>query len=348
MTNIDVNTSMPYQVMMDNGILTSMGGIIQKLSRASRALVVTDSNVAPLYLEAAVTSLQDSGLAVSTFVLKAGERSKTLQTVEAIVKTAAENRLDRRDVIVALGGGVVGDLAGFAAAIYLRGIDCVQVPTSLLSLIDSSIGGKTGCDLPSGKNLVGAFHSPLLVLCDPDCLKTLPQENFADGISEMIKTAAIKDEKLFKKIKQGYTTDDLPKLIEQSINIKRVIVEADEFEVAERKLLNFGHTIGHAIECCQNYNGLSHGQAVSIGMAMITKASQNVGLTDMGVYEELTELLQSQGLPISCDIPLSDICGATLSDKKRMAKRLPLVLLRRLGESYIHTIHAADLEAFLS
>ena len=348
MTTIDINSTSLYPVLLGNGILSGLGGLIREKSRAVRALIVSDSNVAPLYLETAMLSLQAEGFQTASFVFAAGERNKTLKTVEEILKTATQNDLDRKDIVIALGGGVTGDMAGFAAAVYLRGIKYVQVPTSLLAQIDSSVGGKTGCDLAAGKNLVGAFHSPLFVLCDFNCLETLPSDNFADGMSEMIKTAAIKDRALFDELGRDFSRESLYGYIERCIDIKRVVVEADEFEAGERRLLNFGHTIGHAIERCQNYSGYGHGQAVAIGMAMITKASQDAGLTQTGTYEMLSALLCRHGLPTECDIPVSELCRAALSDKKREALQISLALLSRVGEAYVYTIDTAKLEGFLS
>jgi len=348
MTKIDIHSSSPYQVLLGRDALPKLGGLVREKSSAARALVVSDSNVAPLYLGTVQASLKSDGFKTASFVFEAGERSKTLKTVEEILKAAAQNELDRKDIIIALGGGVTGDMAGFAAAVYLRGINYVQVPTSLLAQIDSSVGGKTGCDLSAGKNLVGAFHSPVLVLCDFSCLETLPAGDFANGMSEMIKTAAIKDVELFDELGKEFSRESLYGYIGRCIDIKRAVVEMDEFETGERRLLNFGHTLGHAVERCQNYSGYGHGQAVAVGMAMITKTSQNAGLTEPGTYETLVALLRQHGLPVGCDIPISELCCAALSDKKREASRISLALLKRPGEAYVHAIDTAKLEEFLS
>ena len=347
MNIIRVAASSPYEIIIEPGLLSRSGDFVRRVSSAKRNLIVTDSQVEPLYLKTVQTSLLAAGFEVSSYTFTAGEQSKTLDTVGGVLNAAADAGLDRHDLLVALGGGVTGDLCGFAAAVYLRGVDFVQMPTTLLAAVDSSVGGKTGCDLPSGKNLAGAFHQPRLVLCDPDCLRTLPPVTLADGAAELIKAAAIKDLSLFEKLEQG-GSGQLPQFIQSSVQIKRAVVESDEREMGERRLLNFGHTLGHAIERLQHFRGLTHGQAVAVGMVLITAASERAGLTNSGTAARLSNLLRRYGLPDTIDLAATALAAAAQSDKKRTGSRLALVLLRDIGDAFVHEIPSADLAAFLS
>lgn len=335
-----------YDITIESGILPEVGARVRPLTKATRVCIVSDSNVAPLYLGRVVTSFREAGFEVSSFSFPAGEPSKTLETVNKIMECFCIHNLTRSDLAVALGGGVCGDMTGFAAAIYLRGIDFVQIPTSLLAEVDSSVGGKTGCDLPFGKNLCGAFHNPLAVLIDPDTLQTLPEHYLRDGMAEAIKAGAIRLPELFQLFEAG-ETDRLEEIIRQSIQMKADIVTRDFTEQGERTLLNFGHTLGHAIERYQNFNGFSHGEAVSIGMVLITAASEAAGLTEPGTTERLTACLTAVGLPTKTDIPLSSLCELCLNDKKSRGKSIRLVLIRRIGEGFVHTLSWDALFDFL-
>lgn len=346
MKKMTVNTGRPYEILIEEGGLSQIGAHASRLfPKAGRTVVVSDSNVAPLYGEEVVSRLRAAGFETCLHVFPAGEPSKNSDTVCEIYRCFAEHQLTRGDFAVALGGGVTGDMCGFAAATYMRGIPFLQLPTSLLSQVDSSVGGKTGYDLPQGKNLVGAFWQPSLVVIDPQTLRTLPSQCLKDGMAEVIKTACIKDKKLFERIERREIS--MEELIFACVDIKRRVVERDERDTGERALLNFGHTVGHALEKYYHYEGISHGQGVAVGMAMITKAAEGVGLTAPGTAERIAALLEKTGLPVWDNAPLEEIAREAGADKKNMGKELHLVLLKSLGESYIHPIPLAEFASFL-
>jgi len=336
-----------YDITIQNGILNSVGERVRPLTKAKRVAVITDSNVAPFYLKRVIESFKAADFEVCSFAFEAGEPSKNLETVNRIMECFAINRLTRSDIAVALGGGVVGDLTGFASAIYLRGIDFVQIPTSLLAQVDSSVGGKTGCDLPFGKNLCGAFHNPIAVFIDSETLKTLPESRMADGFAEAIKAGAIRLPRLFELFENGIDqkTDEV---ILKSVQMKATVVENDFTEKGERTLLNFGHTLGHAIEKYEDFCGLSHGEAVAVGMAIITKASEMAGLTKKGSYERLVSCLEKYSLPTKTDIPLEKLCEIAISDKKSTGNSIKLVLISEIGKAFVKQINWNDLYNFIA
>ena len=349
MQKITVNGQNGYEILIDKGILLSCGKHIRGVTAASRALVISDSNVFPLYGEMVKKSLEENGFEVFSHIFPAGETSKNMDTVSGMIKALAENELGRGDIVVALGGGVTGDMAGFASAIYLRGIDFVQIPTTLLAGVDSSVGGKTGCDLPFGKNLVGAFHNPALVLIDPDTVKTLPARYKNDGIGEVIKYAFIKSEKLFDTLMSADNFDDiLEEVIFCCVDIKRQVVENDFTEKGERMLLNFGHTLGHAIEKYENFSGLAHGEAVGVGMLYITRAAEKFGYTDAGTAEKIEALLNKYQLPTKINADISELTDIMLYDKKRRGESLNLVLAKCVGESFVKAVPITELNGFFA
>lgn len=325
-----------YPILVGEGLLAECGEIIQNLSGARRVAVVTDTNVEKLHLKPVLASLKAAGFEVFSCAFPAGEPHKNLQTVEQLLAFFCRCKLTRKDLAIALGGGVCGDLTGFAAAIYLRGIPFVQMPTTLLSQVDSSVGGKTGCDLSFGKNLCGAFHLPLAVLADTETLNTLPLHYLQDGMAEVIKAGAILRPELFALLEQ-HSTDSLqtilPKILAQSISMKVEVTERDFTEQGDRVLLNFGHTLGHAIEKHENFNGLSHGQAVAVGMALVTKATEATGLTKPGTYRRLCGCLTRYGLPLNTEIPLSVLCEIAQNDKKAVLNGVKLVYIKEIGVS---------------
>lgn len=347
MEKLSVGNGKNYDIIIENGIISRCGQYIREVANGRRAMIITDSNVEKLYSSTVISSLNDSGFETGIFVFKAGEQSKNLETIQKMLDGMANFGLSRSDLVIALGGGVCGDMAGFAAAIYLRGIDFVQIPTTILSQIDSSVGGKTGCDLKSGKNLVGAFHNPILVLIDPETLSTLPARIFNDGMAEAIKYGCIKSEELFCKLETQNPKDFLPELIKECIKIKKDIVERDFKESNERMLLNFGHTLGHAIEGYYNYLHITHGEAVGIGMVMVTKAAENIGLCKPGSSERIKSCLEKYSLPYETSVPLEDLINFCLKDKKRRGDDINLVLIREIGQSFIYTIKADRLYDFL-
>ncbi len=346
MKTVEVKTGRPYNILIEHGIIDHAGEYIRPLTKAIRAVIISDTNVSPIYSERVKTSLEKSGFETSVFVFQAGESSKRLSTIENMYTHLFERNVTRTDIIIALGGGVTGDMAGFAAATYLRGIDFVQIPTSLLAQVDSSVGGKTAVDLPTGKNLVGAFWQPILVLIDPDTLNTLPEKFFKDGLGEVVKYGCIKSKSLFERLENENAKDFIDDIIFECVSIKRDVVEHDERDTGERAILNFGHTLGHALEKLNNYTNLTHGEAVSAGSAIITRISENHGLTEIGTAQRIENLLKKYDLPVTSNFPLSDIVNATRGDKKSTGKSIKFVFLDKIGNCFVKKIDTADFGEF--
>lgn len=338
MKKLTVNVGKTYEIIIEKGIMQECGTYIKKVSSAKKVCVITDSNVAPLYLDRVVSGLEKEGYEVFSFIFKAGESSKTTAVIVEMVEFLAEKGLTRKDLVVALGGGVCGDMAGFAAAVYLRGIDFVQIPTTLLSQVDSSVGGKTGVDLPQGKNLCGAFHQPVLVLIDPLALHTLSDHYFSDGMGEVIKAGCIKSAQLFEKIENKDVKENIEEIIFECVDIKRGVVERDEKEQGERALLNFGHTIGHGIEKLHNFSGVSHGEAVGIGMLMISEIGEKAGLTEKGTADRIKAVLEKYNMKTSDNHSAESIIEAMQSDKKRTLNGINFVMLKSIGNSFIYPV----------
>nr|WP_294490953.1 3-dehydroquinate synthase [uncultured Mediterraneibacter sp.] len=327
-----------YPIFIEKGILSKAGDFISGIFKGQRIMVISDDNVFPLFGKRVMDSL--SKYECHSLVLPHGEPTKSFQSLPVIYQALLEARLTRSDLIIALGGGVIGDLAGFAASSYLRGIRLVQIPTSLLAQVDSSVGGKVAVDLPQGKNLVGAFFQPKMVLIDPEVLDTLPERFIKDGMGEVIKYGCIKDASLFRKLCSHTSFEDLkPELsdiIARCVDIKRIVVEADQFDTGERMLLNFGHTLAHTIEQYYNYERESHGEAVGIGMYQITKMAEEKGITAPGCSEKIRKALEIYGLPSSCGLPVDELTDAIALDKKNLNGHLNIVLLRQIGDSYVY------------
>lgn len=338
MKKLTVNVGKTYEIIIEKGIMQECGAYIKKVSSSKKVCVITDSNVAPLYLDRVVSGLEKEGYEVFSFIFKAGESSKTTAVIVEMVEFLAEKGLTRKDLVVALGGGVCGDMAGFAAAVYLRGIDFVQIPTTLLSQVDSSVGGKTGVDLPQGKNLCGAFHQPVLVLIDPLALHTLSDHYFSDGMGEVIKAGCIKSAQLFEKIENKDVKENIEEIIFECVDIKRGVVERDEKEQGERALLNFGHTIGHGIEKLHNFSGVSHGEAVGIGMLMISEIGEKAGLTEKGTADRIKAVLEKYNMKTSDNHSAESIIEAMQSDKKRTLNGINFVMLKSIGNSFIYPV----------
>ena len=343
MTTIEICASKTYCVEIGAGLLPELGAKTASLGKVKRVCIVSDSNVWPLYGAAADTSLHLAGLETCAFVFPAGESSKNGETFLELLNFLAENRLSRDDVLVALGGGVVGDLTGFAAACYLRGIRFLQVPTTLLAAVDSSVGGKTAIDLGAGKNLAGAFWQPSYVLCDVNTLATLPMEVFRDGCAEVIKTAILFDEPLFMTLVRDRLGFDWEQVIARCVAHKRDIVAADEFDREQRNLLNLGHTFGHAVETLSDFT-LSHGKAVAIGTAMAARAAAARGICDQGTATRIMWLLERFGLPIFTAFSAPELAAAALSDKKRSGDTVNLILPEKIGRCAIVPTPVSDLE----
>lgn len=348
MITIQVPASRHYHVWVDHGLLRQAGTLIRaQCPKGVRAAVVTDSNVGSLYAEGLLENLRAGGFQPWVHTLPAGEASKSGERYLALLEDLARARMTRGDVIIALGGGVVGDLTGFAAATYLRGIPFIQIPTSLLAMVDSSVGGKTAINLAAGKNLAGAFYQPNLVLCDVDVLDTLPQEDFADGTAEVIKYGMLRSEMLLERLLARPLREDPMEVIAQCISIKRDVVAQDEFDTGERQLLNLGHTLGHAIEGCSDYQ-ISHGRAVAIGMAMITRAAVRAGLCPPDCQTRLETLLKRYDLPDRCSFTAEALLSFALGDKKRSADTLTLVIPTGVGTCRLHPIPVGELAQWIT
>lgn len=343
---IRVRTAPAYDVTIGPGLLGECGRLLNEALPPCHMAVVTDSTVAPLYLEKAVTGLQEAGYQVSAYIFPAGEGSKNLHTLSNILEFLAEARLTRAGCVAALGGGVTGDMAGLAAAIYLRGIQYVQLPTTLLSAVDSSVGGKTAIDLRAGKNLAGAFLQPAAVLCDTDCLKTLPPEVFAGGAAEAIKTGILCDESLFALFEDGALAAAPAEVIARCVAFKAGVVERDEKEQNERRLLNLGHTVGHAIEKCSNFT-IPHGHAVAAGTAIIARAAERLGWTEEPVAGRIAACLEKNRLPVTTDFGPEALALAALSDKKRAGDSITVVVPKKIGRCELKKLPIAELPPVL-
>ena len=348
MKTVHVDTGRPYDIYIEKGVIDSAGEYAKKLSNAQKVTIITDSNVAPLYQWRVINSLSAAGFTVHTHVFKAGEESKHLGTIAEMYKALADFGMTRKDLIVALGGGVCGDMAGFAAATYLRGIDFMQIPTSLLAQVDSSVGGKTGVDLPQGKNLVGAFHQPVAVLIDPDTLLTLPDQFIIDGMGEVIKYGCIKDAAFFAFLEQENALQHLEEVIETCVSIKRDVVSRDEREAGERMLLNFGHTLGHAIEKLRDFKGITHGMAVAVGMVMMTRAGEKQGVTEAGTTARVEALCKKYLLPVKESFSAEELAKAAQSDKKTAGGGISLVLLHTIGDSFTKKLPLDEMTQFIT
>ena len=346
MTTVTVRASRPYEVTIGRGLLDTVGRQAAGQWKGRSAAVVSDSTVAPLYLNRVKDSLERAGFRVHSFVFPAGEDQKNGGTYLKLLEFLAARRLTRADGLIALGGGVVGDLAGFAAATFLRGIGVLRLPTTLLAAVDSSVGGKTAIDLTNGKNLAGAFYQPQAVLCDLDTLDTLPAEVFADGCAEVIKYGMIGDPALLARLETVDFRADPEELVARCVAQKRDLVEQDEFDTGARQLLNLGHTLGHGVEACSGYT-VSHGRAVAIGMTLVTRAAVAFGRCPAEVLPRLRRLLERYGLPDATAYSAQALYEKTLSDKKRSGDTISLVVPIAWGASQLVRIPVSELPAWI-
>lgn len=339
-------------ILIGKGILKEVADYCRRdlsdKKKPSKICVITDTNVEKLYLKSLEQELGKLELPVFHHVIPAGEENKNLETVSRIYDTLCNDQFGRDDMIIALGGGVTGDIAGFAAATFTRGIrHLVQIPTTLLAQVDSSVGGKTGVDLPHGKNLVGAFRQPDMVLIDPAVLDTLPERIFTAGMAEVIKYGCIWDSAILDMVaKDGYK-QQIEELIERCVRIKIKVVEEDEMEEGLRKILNFGHTIGHGAEKLGNFIDLSHGEAVSVGMAAAAKLGEKLGITKAGCYERLLLILKSFGLPTKINYPIEEVYQALLSDKKKQGESIDFIFIEDFGKTKIEKIPVTELKKIM-
>ncbi|MEG0912638.1 MAG: 3-dehydroquinate synthase [Oscillospiraceae bacterium] len=344
MRAVKVNTQKPYEVLIANNYIDKVGRLIKSVIKPCRACIVTDDIVDSLYAQTVERSLADEGFEVCRYVILHGEESKNLGTVSKILEYMAQNKLSRSDIVVALGGGVVGDTGGFAAACYMRGIRFVQIPTTLLAAVDSSVGGKTGVNLPEGKNLAGAFHQPEMVLCDTGTLDSLQDSIYSCGIAEAVKCGILCDSELFEMLcHDGFDIEDV---IERCVKIKAEIVKNDEYDSGERQLLNLGHTVGHAIEKCSEY-AIPHGHAVAIGTVIITRAAQKLKITEENCLDEIIAAFEKNGLPISCAFSAHELASAALNDKKRDGGEITIVVPKKIGHAVLYKLKTEMLEGFI-
>jgi len=346
MKTITVKASRCYEVKIGQGLLDTLGTEAADILRPGKAAIVSDSNVWPLYGQRAAASLHNAGFQTVSYIFPAGEESKNGSTYLELLNFLAQNHITRSDCIIALGGGVVGDLAGFAAATFLRGIAYIQVPTTLLAAVDSSVGGKTAIDLPAGKNLCGAFYQPRLVLCDPDALNTLPQDIFRDGCAEVIKYGILYDPALFAHLEENLLSFDREWVIARCVELKRDVVANDEFDTGERMRLNLGHTIGHGVEANSHFT-VSHGKAVAIGTAIVSRSAAKIGICPSTVCQRILDILNSFGLPTDADCTAQDIYTSALSDKKRSGGTVNLIIPERIGFCRIQPTAVEQLLSFI-
>lgn len=345
-----------YPITIESGCLKSVASDLAAHFPASRYGIISDDNVAEHYGYDLQKSLEQAGLGCDLFVFKSGEENKNLGTVGSLISQAAQKGFDRKSMFIALGGGVSGDIAGFVAATYMRGVPFIQIPTSLLAQVDSSVGGKTGVDIPEGKNLVGAFYQPKAVYIDPDVLKTLPEKEYINGMAEVIKHGIIRDADYFQMFGDKFDRimnldpEILKELILVSCRIKSEVVAADEHESNIRRILNFGHTIGHAVEAASEFS-LAHGFAVAIGMVAVTRITVNKGLIGEDVLDDITAMLKRYGLPteVPADLDRGIIKSYLLTDKKRIGSKTSYILPKCIGEVTIsEDVREDEIDAVLN
>ncbi len=344
-TSISIGVTPPYSVHIGAGLRHELGAYLAALCAPCRCVLVCDSRVAPLYQDDVRHSLTAAGFAVFPFVFPAGEEQKNWQTLGELLEFMAEKQLTRSDCVIALGGGVCGDMGGFAAGCFMRGIQYIQVPTTLLAAVDSSVGGKTAIDLSGGKNLAGLFLQPAMVLCDTDCLQTLPAEQLASGRAEAIKSGILDGETLFSL---ACTPErDWEALIAGCVRFKGRIVALDEKEQNLRRILNLGHSAGHALERLSQYE-LPHGHAVSVGLAIITRCAVKRGLCPADDGARILAALQEAKLPICCEFSAAALAGAALADKKRRGNSITLVFPTGIGGCRLQPVAVSELETLFS
>lgn len=334
MEKVTVNTSKTYDIIIGENIISDIGFAVKNISKAEKIAIITDNIVEELYLDIVKTSLENEGFNCVSFSFENGEKSKNIQTFSKILEFLADNALSRKDLIIALGGGVVGDISGFAASTYMRGIDYIQIPTTLLAAVDSSVGGKTAIDLKAGKNLAGTFYQPSLVFCDCAIIKTLPEEIFSDGMAEVIKYGAAFDNDFFLFLDKENAKDNMEYIIKRCVEIKRDVVEADEKENGIRAILNFGHTFAHSIEKLSNYR-ISHGKAVAIGMVLIANGAYKCGFSNRNISEDISSLNNKYNLPSWTDFSAEVLAKTALLDKKRSANTITLAIPEKLGKAIL-------------
>ena len=346
MQEVTVHASRDYRILIGTGLLPRLGQEAARCVKGRKVCIVSETNVYPHHGAAAEESLKSAGFTVVSYVFSAGESSKNGQNYLTLLNFLAENQLTRADLLIALGGGVVGDLCGFAAATYLRGVAFIQVPTTLLAAVDSSVGGKTAIDLPAGKNLAGAFYQPSLVLCDTNTLSTLPDEIFRDGCAEVIKYGILYDRNFFDYLRSTGVSFDREKVIRRCVELKRDVVAEDEFDTGARMKLNLGHTVGHGIEAKSQF-AVSHGKAVAIGTAIVSRAAAKCGMLSQADANAIVDILNAYGLPTTTEYSAEELAHFMLSDKKRSGGTVNLIIPREIGRCEIIPTPVEKLAAFM-
>ncbi len=340
-----------YDIVSEPGLLDKAGALLRPVLKGNLAVVITDSNVEPLYGLRVLRSLSQAGFQTALLEIPAGEQSKCPEVLAELWEQLADVGLSRTDAVIALGGGVVGDLSGFAAATILRGVDLVQIPTTLLAQVDSSVGGKVAVDLNAGKNLAGAFYQPKIVLMDPECLNTLPDRVLSDGMAEVIKYGCIWDKNLFAQLTELDSREKIMGHIEDitlaCCDIKRQVVEQDEKDTGLRMLLNFGHTLGHVYEKAYNYETYTHGEAVAAGMVAAAKLGQAMGVTPVGTEEKIAALLNKFSLPTEIAASHADYAETLVRDKKSQGEDIHLIVLEEIGRAKAVKMKKSELLALI-
>ncbi|MBR5232206.1 MAG: 3-dehydroquinate synthase [Clostridia bacterium] len=347
MLKIPVPTASPYDVLVGSGLTAQAGKRTARILTPCRAAIISDDTVDALHGDKAENSFTEAGFTVCRMHFPHGEAQKNLHTYADILEFLCKNQITRTDMIVALGGGTVGDLAGFAAATYLRGIRFVQMPTTLLAMVDASVGGKTAVDLPQGKNLCGAFWQPSLVICDTDALETLPEETYRDGLAECFKHGVLSDESLFELLAAGDYRKNAEEMIARNIAVKASFVAGDERDKGKRQLLNLGHTLGHAAEKLSGYT-LTHGRAVAAGMACAARIALKLGICTPDVPERIEAALRGAGLPVTLPYSAQALTEIALGDKKRDGSVLRLVLPQGIGKCILHDADVRSLREIIA
>lgn len=346
MNTVRVDASKSYNIYVGKDILSSAGEMIKNELGVCSAAIITDDNVNSLYADKVIASLGKAGFRTVKFIFPHGEESKNLAVYSEILTFLSENHITRKDLLISLGGGIPGDIGGFSAATFLRGIRFVQIPTTLLSAVDSSVGGKTAVNLPSGKNLAGAFYQPDMVICDYSVLDTLPQEIFAEGCAEIIKYGIIMDRDFFGFLKTNDIKENIEYIITRCVSMKRDIVNEDEKDNGRRAILNFGHTTGHAIEKCSNFE-ISHGNAVAVGMIIASEGAYKTGLCDTDISDEIKSVLIKNNLPVSCSFSAEELYKFCISDKKINGNSIKLIIPEKIGKCVIKEIPTTKLFDFI-
>lgn len=346
MISIPVSASTDYNVLIERGLIARVGEETAKLTKPAKAVIVSGPNTYPLYGETVTASLEGAGFEVLHFIHQGGEPAKSLETYGKLLNFLCDSHVSRSDILVALGGGVTGDLAGFAAATYLRGISFVQIPTTLLAAVDSSVGGKTAINLNSGKNQAGCFYQPIAVFCDPDTLKTLPDADYRCGCAEIVKYGVLAGGELFDTVSSGGIKANEEAVIASCVRIKSRIVNEDEFDRGTRMLLNLGHSIGHAVEKCSGY-AVHHGDAVAIGMAMIVRAAADKGFCSESCRDIIIDTLKKYDLPTETSFTAEELFEVSKADKKISGGKMHLIVPEKIGSCRIESVDIDALRDWL-